>query len=80
MAVMFKKCNFCNLEAIKQRAGWANKSVTIDTGNHVFVHPPSVNLNKLGDVERGQYWVARFTAIPTECVCHLRSKLKGGAR
>lgn len=77
MATMFKKCNLCNLNAIKERAMLSRKAVTLDTDNSVYVHPGNVDLGKLGTVERGQYWVARFTAIPSECLCHLR---KAGGR
>lgn len=73
MAVMYQKCNHCNLERVKEAAKARGMETTV-IDNEVYVHPHEVDVEGMGPVERTMYWVVRFTAIPPECFCHLKGR------
>jgi len=68
-------CNYCSLQAIKQRAKENNLKVTLLQSNwelggiDVYVHPKDVKVRKLDDRERKKYKVAWFMELSDHCCC-----------
>ena len=68
-------CNYCSLQAIKQRAKENNLKVTLLQSNwelggiDVYVHPKDVKVKKLDDREREKYRVAWFMELSDHSCC-----------
>jgi hypothetical protein len=73
------QCNYCTLEQIKEQAKQTNMVVStresdgpaIDgvKGIEVYLHPPTIDIEKLDGHAREQWWVSWLMEIGTECEC-----------
>lgn len=67
-------CNLCMLNLIKLQAKRDGKMVTVDVGNNVYVHPPTITIRQLPDQDRDEYFAAWLMEMPDSCCCgHVRT-------
>jgi len=66
-------CNYCNLQNYEWRAKKNNEKLTLLSGwrggKDVYIHPKEIDIEKLSEDNRKEYFVAWLMEISKHCVC-----------